>query len=425
MTHVKLEVEGRSWSRVIEAGDPVFAPLLEPYIELDGDLPAKILLTGAVGEIFDEEWHYYKELPAIMKNGSKVDYGEGRAVEPYADTPWTLAEIATVDKYRDEDKLKYEYHFQLFLHNIHRIVRILNMPEGWEKYVAVTGATPERDRLAHLVACGEAIEELRDELEVRRYIYTYSDIPATTREFAMRYLAMIAQETMNSLVDYPEDKRREAIDAVRVTFFGVARNAVLTAYYREHTRVEWDDVLWGDIRALLERSLGLWKITRPIRTADVLGGVKTQGEGPTYTLSGSIASIHNLRLLYERLASSMPSDVTLDELGLTVIVLDTSKVIDSLRSLSWGKEHKELVIGEVVSLVNRTILAEHLRLDKDGRISTKYFEEDIKRAVADFKRLIGEASINLLYTGLANYLEWNEYNERASVFLVALEKWKK
>ena len=118
------------WELMVDVDVPVFATLLAPILDL-GSEASELLLTGSVAEAFEQEYSYVVDLIAMVELGQ-----------------------------RDEvQALRWAESSYIILERVRSITRILDMPEGWEKYVGVLPGDPEYVR--HLCAAARHLSKNR------------------------------------------------------------------------------------------------------------------------------------------------------------------------------------------------------------------------------------------------------------------------
>jgi hypothetical protein len=294
------------WRCEVESSNPTFATFFEPYQELGEALPSRMELTGAVAEIIEEEWESYRQLISLMDSSNR--YPSGKTMrEVSCDTCEAIALVAMT---RGEDCLLPPPQVPR-LEAISRLSRILQLPEGWEKYASVDDETPEEIRRGHLLAQGRAMMAVREGMSAANFLR--GNYGMDIDGMAMRYLFDMANEERTRLSRSIKDpgSREEAHKHVDVIFYGVSRNAALRA--SRDGRLEWTHVLWQDITPLLCRHFKR-TVRSSLNTAELMAGTYEghSEKGLQYGLylngSSDWYCIPQIRLLCSRILLTLPDD---------------------------------------------------------------------------------------------------------------------
>ena len=306
------------WHCEVESSNPTFATFFEPYQELGEALPSRMELTGTVAEIIEEEWESYRQLISLMDSSNC--YSSGKTMrEVSCDTCEAIALVAMT---RGEDCLLPPPQVPR-LEAISRLSRILQFPEGWEKYVSVDDETPTEIRQGHLLAQGRAMMAVREGMSAANFLR--GNYGMDIDGMAMRYLFDMANEERTRISRSIKDpgSREEAHKHVDVIFYGVSRNAALRA--SRDGRLEWTHVLWQDITPLLCRHFKR-TVRSSLNTAELMAGTYEghSEKGLQYGLylngSSDWYCIPQIRLLYSRILLTLPDDVDPHVLGMNSLL---------------------------------------------------------------------------------------------------------
>ena len=396
MDTVRIVTDKGEWGVTVRGDSEAFAPLIEPYLELGEGLPQRIVVGGSVAEVIEQGWPAYESLMRFIQDaGQPSNYATSEEV--HYDTPLYLTLVAAGGGGPRQFSLP-------FYSELSRLSRIINLPKGWEKYTIVTEDDPMTERLDHLMASGRATVEVRKKVPASEYTgrYRYG------LRSAMDTLGLMAMdENAHTIGKYP------GIDTsglVRDAFYGITRNAILTAYQRNHNKVEWEDVLWSDIRRLIEREIGPQDDWTALFTADLLGGTASVGPVDRHTYVPSYIFSH--RGLYNNVLRALPEDVSPIDLGLG----DAMGLSDY-----WSGDSKPVNLTTLLLYVkaqNRGIIAGFV--DYSRRRSESH--ENLDVLISDLEREGGTYALHRILVSIIYYNEGHPDTRAWAQLAAAIEK---
>ena len=215
---VTIRTEDNSWSKEVSVDNVLLADIIRPYSDI-GEVPAEIVLSGTIAEIFRDQWPAYEEYQAyrswVIKNGKGNETSDmesmlrGKEVLMKGSIPKVVA-----------------------LHRISAISGILNMESDWRLYVAATSSSSFDDTKRHLKSVRDVLNQTYGSYS-GRYDDDFFIVPV-----------------LRDVVDYMERKRGGSYAYGLV--HAAMRNAMLLAMMRGgRERIEWEDIAWLPLHVLL------------------------------------------------------------------------------------------------------------------------------------------------------------------------------
>ena len=327
MSAITLRNESGGWEYATTTEDPYFAPILGSMLEWGAELPDTLVIPGALGEALEREWKYISLIDEWMQ-------WENNAVQTMIPADYLM--IYSVDLRR---RIVSSYSTLpkrvLYRHDIRIIANSLNLPTGWEAYVAVDERTPLIDRVAHMQG---SLDYLRAHTDHAALLFVYMNEDVLDVYRSVRDPA---------IADDPKLSKTLYVGSLAAPFF---RNAWLTQVDKEHNtralsipsmlvRVDWfaakelvtpyksEDEYDNPSFLLFALSMTGEEVEEPYMSPEnVLRLERTISPGILYENDENIEEDKNLGIVYSKILAQYPDDVDIATMGLEPILGDT-KVI--------------------------------------------------------------------------------------------------
>jgi len=156
MSSILLRSTSGKWQYETTTDDRLFSPILGSMVEAGIELGKELTIEGALGEELDENWHYIEVLREWMDWQDKCT----NVTDPLAEGVFKTSFILN-DELQDENPSKETIRERvlvrflppprevLWRHKMTVLINALNLPVGWELFVAVDERTSLIERRHH------------------------------------------------------------------------------------------------------------------------------------------------------------------------------------------------------------------------------------------------------------------------------------
>jgi hypothetical protein len=457
MSAIQLRSASGKWKYKTTTDDPLFASVIGSMVEEGMTLGKELVLPGALGEALEKEWKYIKILQEWIDWEKRVIEGlQDKTIERPVDLVKSNVDVVVAGGFPPPT---------LWLHDIHVISRALTLPIGWEAYTATDSRISLTERVHHMKASQKYIVEnglmLRgvqdtvtyDAEELISHVYEQSshvDITNKNGVVLPYYVYLLAAFARNVWLinrrKTPNPKiGTTAWKAVTLyTFLDMldweAILPYLTPYAGKSEEIDKTlrlaATMTGTLPRMPTRSDEVEEYDRPLllkRSRKGISSYSRDEENIDYIMKYSSRKKQaeyidsHLSRVYLRLLEYLPDDVSIERMGLEVIVgekkpkWDTDFYMVNIRSY--------VDISELVAWVHSTMLT-YLKSEKKIGDKSSVKRELITLDVDDFpvavqliSDVLGEYVLGRILLSLLHYLESNEDKSgRVNKFAELIEK---
>ena len=359
MASIELQSSSGKWKYTTTTDDPLFATLLGSMQEAGLDLPSTLIISGALGEALDREWKYISVLYRWMEWEEKcVEIATGAIQLPLPKLKTSMSLSRQYTKI-----IGYPPPPTLWLHDIAILSTALDVPEGWEAYVAADERTSVKERIQHMRAVysflykhgsnarrgvqdthdTEAINLIR---QVVDSAYDKVDVKVRGGRTEKRDISLLAPFARNLWLIRRGEGEQLGKDAWRkigmYTFLDKLDWQAIIPYLAPYVGMEVDRVL-RLARLMTGENILPYGVDYDVRLART-----TKGLG--FVIGSNITGSDALCRIYTRILSSLPDDVSIGMIGL-------ERIVDSQMTIwSFSSSIPTTPIHAIVAWVNAVTL---------------------------------------------------------------------
>ena len=360
---------GTSFQRKVD--DPLVSTLLSMYDEFE--VPSVVELQGSVGEIVDEEYAHFERLMERrkvlgdslgMKRVHKLFRASGSSTKAIVEKS-ELRSIGLV-----------------YLHQVSRIVRVLDVDEVVLLATVVDASTPLEVRMRHYKSLGN--------VESIKALIKGASIHESSGVYALQLFRELMQEGV--------------VDEVVTTLRGLIYNSLVLATNKGTTMAT--EVVWEDVLEIV-RDVVMRETTRSMLNF-LSGRGNAQRTIPTFFSVWyiNVFTVYDAPFLLSRAIALLPEDVSPNELGIAAFTDANNHYYEQYATTP------ALLAQQVMGCA---VLAAYGSAKGVGAFR-------MTKRVANLEKLIGRYALARVLLSLLHYLEKNPDNEVAEAMSRAIER---